>query len=122
MNTQHRRLGVAAIIVAVFSAAVGCGDGRPSKTLHKAVLTRDLAQIERHIHWNSDLNARDELGFSALDYAATKGLVNIAELLIEHGAHPDEPGEATNPYRGIDTVNTFVFHQISNCRFDERDG
>jgi ankyrin repeat protein len=57
-----------------------------------AVLFADTVAIDALLHANASLVQRDANGFSALDWAALLGRLDIAETLIAHGADMNQPG------------------------------
>lgn len=64
-----------------------CGQvEKPSISLYLASQRGDIEQIERHIKWDSDINALDKDGDAPLHVAAQKGRIAISRLLLKHGA------------------------------------
>lgn len=59
---------------------------RPSINLYLALQRGDINQIERHIHWGTDLNALDPDGRRPLHTAAENGQVVVVKLLLKNGA------------------------------------
>lgn len=66
---------------------------RPTISLYLAVQRGDLNQVERHIHWQSDINQLDPDGNYPLQVAARRGKIIVVELLLKHGAEVN----AVNP-------------------------
>jgi ankyrin repeat protein len=59
---------------------VGCG---PSVDIHQAAGDGNIKAVKQHIAAGTDVNAKNECGWTPLHYAETK---EIAELLIAKGA------------------------------------
>ena len=59
---------------------------QPTISLYLAVQRGDINQIERHIHWKSDLNQLDPDGNYPLQVVAKRGKIIEVELLLKHGA------------------------------------
>lgn len=70
----------------------GCGEPpRPTIALYPAIERGDLEQIERHVHWGSDINALDPDGQRPLHAAAEAGRSVVVRTLLDGGAEIDAP-------------------------------
>jgi len=80
-----------AIALAIFIPLLAsCSEpDRPSVALNLAVQRGDLDQLERHIHWGTDINTRLPSGRYPLQIAADKGRIIMVQTLIKHGADID---------------------------------
>jgi ankyrin repeat protein len=66
--------------------ALGASDNAPPKPLLQAASDGDVEQIKRHIaNKNSDLNATDQFGYTALRRTIERPSPEAAKLLIESG-------------------------------------
>ncbi len=84
-----RQLMVMALVVLspLFTA---CSEpDRPSVTLYLAMQRGDIDQLERHIHWGTDINARLPNGQHPLHIAAEKGRIIMVKTLLKHAADID---------------------------------
>lgn len=68
-----------------------------------AAASATLAIVRRLLDANADVTLADEVGFTALDYAAKKGAIDIVDMFIAHGAKP-----------------TAIVRRLA-CRFGHRD-
>ena len=69
---------------------------RPSISLYLALQRGDIDQIERHIHWGTDINELDPDGRRPLHVAAESGRVVVVKLLLEHGVEVDAPDKSNS--------------------------
>ncbi len=60
---------------------------RPSVPLYLAIQRGDLDQLERHIHWGTDINVALPGGRYPLHSAAEKGRFVMVRTLLRHGAN-----------------------------------
>lgn len=60
--------------------------------LHVACINGDIGTVERLLSSGHPTNVRDHCGWSPLHEAANHGYVDIAELLLRHGANVNDPG------------------------------
>lgn len=60
--------------------------------LHVACINGDVGAVERLLSSGHATNVRDHYGWSPLHEAANHGYVDIAELLLKHGANVNDPG------------------------------
>jgi ankyrin repeat protein len=68
----------------------GCSQlEEPTISWYLAVVRGDIEQVERHIHWDTDVNAPFPNGRYPLHEAAEKGRVIMLRLLLENGAKTD---------------------------------
>lgn len=76
--------------ILLLALLTGCSDpDKPSVTLYLAVQRGDLDQLERHIFWQSDINAELPNGQYPLHVAAEKGRIIMVKTLLKHGADID---------------------------------
>lgn len=74
------------------SLLLACSEpDRPSIPLALALARGDIDQIERHIHWGTDMDAPDADGQRPLHVAAAKGSVVLVRQLLKHGVSVDAP-------------------------------
>ncbi|MBA7493532.1 hypothetical protein ES702_04091 [subsurface metagenome] len=57
-----------------------------TKAFFDSVFAGDYAEVKRLIEEGTDVNAKDEFGFTALLFTARAGHTDITKLLIESGA------------------------------------
>lgn len=76
------------LLVLVLTGACSEPD-RPSITLFLAVQRGDLDQLERHIHWGTDIDAVLPNGQYPLHVATEKGRIILVKTLLKHGAGID---------------------------------
>jgi len=81
MNTVK----ITALVLILLAAACSEPD-RPSIALYPAIQRGDIAQIERHIKWGTDLNQVNPDGSMPLHIAAKAGRWVVVKLLLKHGA------------------------------------
>ena len=62
---------------------VGCGPPPPGISIHKSATDGNIEAVKQHLAAGTDVNAKDEDGWTPLHSAATK---EITELLIAKGA------------------------------------
>ena len=60
---------------------------KPTKSLHQAVIDKDVEQVQLNISAGANVNATDAMGYTPLFYAAQNGQEDVAELLIAGGAN-----------------------------------
>ncbi|EFN66748.1 NF-kappa-B inhibitor-like protein 2, partial [Camponotus floridanus] len=60
--------------------------------LHVACINGDIGAVEKLLSSGHPTNVRDHCGWSPLHEAANHGYVDIAELLLRHGANVNDPG------------------------------
>jgi ankyrin repeat protein len=78
------------LAVLVFAMLAGCSEpDRPSITLYLAVQRGDLDQLERHIYWQTEIDAELPNGQYPLHVAAEKGRIIMVKRLLEHGVEID---------------------------------
>lgn len=67
-----------------------CGEpDKPTVSWFLAVQRGDIDQVERHIHWGSEIDAVFPSGRTALHDAAEKGRIILLKLLIDNNAEID---------------------------------
>lgn len=64
--------------------------------MHYAALNNDLAAAEARMVAGDDLNQGDRQGFTPLHLAAQQGSIDVARLLLKHGACVDQPNSFGN--------------------------
>jgi ankyrin repeat protein len=66
--------------------SVGCGEpDRPNVSLYLAVQRGDIEQLQRHVHWDSDLNSLDPDGNRPLHVLAERGNIVAVKQLLRAG-------------------------------------
>ena len=74
---------------------VGCATRQPPKpptakspdiSIFNAAITGNIEAVKQHLAAGTDVNAKNKIGSTPLNYAALKGHEEIAELLIAAGA------------------------------------
>ena len=60
--------------------------GADTSSLHMAAFTGDLSRVRELIETGTDIDTKDEFGWTALFWAACSGQTNVAEFLIENKA------------------------------------
>lgn len=74
------------IILSVF-VVYGCAEpDKPTIGLYIAIKRGDIDQIERHIHWGTDINQVNIDGQTPLHESARAGRMIVAKLLMKNGA------------------------------------
>ena len=63
---------------------VGCG---PSVDIHEAAGTGNIEVVKQHLAAGTDVNAKNDGGYTPLHPAAANDHKELAELLIEKGAN-----------------------------------
>jgi ankyrin repeat protein len=93
MATPLAKIRVApryALVAALMLALPACTEpDPPTLALYPAVERGDLDQIDRHIHWGTDINALGPDGRSPLHSAAEAGRLVITRLLLDNRAEID---------------------------------
>lgn len=83
------------LLVALSLMLFACSEpDRPSISLYLALQRGDIDQLERHIHWGTDINEFDPDGRRPLHVAAENGRVIVVKLLLKHGAEVNAPDKA----------------------------
>lgn len=86
---------LSAVFLLISLLLSGCGEpDKPSIPLFLALQRGDIDQIERHIHWGSDLQALLPDGQRPLQLAASTGNVVVVRLLLKNGIDVDAPNAA----------------------------
>jgi ankyrin repeat protein len=75
----------AAALLSLLAAACSAPD-QPTVPLYLAVQRGDLEQLDRHLHWGSDINAALPGGLYPLQAAAELGRQVMVQRLLKHGA------------------------------------
>lgn len=57
--------------------------------LHLAAMSNNIDECRRQLALGALVDARDNLGWTPLGMAASKGYAAIVGLLLNHGANPD---------------------------------
>ena len=74
---------------------VGCGESQPPEpptakapaiSIHEAAANGNIEAVKQHIAAGTDVNVKNEFGWTPLYYAAWGGHKEIVELLIAKGA------------------------------------
>ena len=78
---------IAAVLV------VGCGPQPPDISIHKAARTGNIEAVKQHLAAGTDVNAKEEDGYTPLNFAAQHGHKEIVELLIAAGADVNAKNE-----------------------------
>jgi hypothetical protein len=93
------------LLIVVFSLSLcACAPAKPILGLHQAVTMGILTELEAHIHWKSDLNAKDHANAQALHLALLHENYQAAELLLQQAVDVD----------GLDVTYTTPLHIV--CR------
>ena len=75
-------------------------------TIHSATNYDEIEKVRKLLNADSTLAyKKDEMGFTALHYAAKYGFQEILSLLMENGADANQPG-----YRGMNALHLASFH------------
>jgi ankyrin repeat protein len=61
--------------------------------VHATAAVRDIATMQRLLDHGANVNARQQMGYTALHTAAQLGDVEMVELLLSHGADPRIAGD-----------------------------
>ena len=76
-------------------AQVNAIAANPSRVqpLHSAVACRSVEIVRLLLDHDAAVNARQHGGWTALQAAAKHGCMELVELLLQHGADPDQPAD-----------------------------
>ena len=69
-------------------------DAEYKESIHYAVIARNLQAIQRLVNEGADVNAKNEVGWTALQLASLYGYDKVAKLLIKNGAKVDAKDKA----------------------------
>ncbi len=73
------------------SLLTGCSQpDKPTVGLYVAIKRGDLDQVDRHVHWGTDINQIDIDGQTPLHESARNGKIVIARLLMKNGANVNQ--------------------------------
>jgi len=75
------------IMVYIYAVIFSLSGFAVAEPVHEAAKEGDLAKVKSLITEGSDVNVRDEIGFTPLHYAAYRGYKDVAGLLILKGAN-----------------------------------
>ena len=81
-----------AIVAAVL--VVGCG---PSMSIHEATEVGNIEVVEQHLAAGTDVDTKNENGFTPLHIAVSKGYKEVAELLVTNGADVNTKDNGSTP-------------------------
>ncbi|KAM0733349.1 Tonsoku-like protein [Formica fusca] len=76
--------------------------------LHVACINGDISTVEKLLSSGHSTNVRDHCGWSPLHEAANHGYVDIAKLLLRHGANVNDPG-------GVSCKGVTPLHDAACC-------
>ena len=76
----------------IIGLLIGCNGQFVDRSLLEASEKDDLKKVEQLLDSGADVDVEDDAKHMPLYYAAEKGYLQIAELLISHGATMDLPG------------------------------
>jgi len=84
------------LIVALLALAMGaCSQlEEPTVSWYLAVVRGDIEQVERHVHWGTDINTPFPSGSYPIHEAAEKGRVILLKLLLDNDAELDVQNNA----------------------------
>lgn len=71
------------------SSPAGATPPRPTVSIHDAAERGLVDQVRSHLHWGTDLSARNAHGWQPLHAAARHGRAEIVELLLSRDANPN---------------------------------
>ncbi len=75
------------IAILLCSALIACdAQDRPTISLYLAAQRSDLDQLERHLHWRSDINQPFPDGHYPLHVVAKQGKISLLAALLKHQA------------------------------------
>ncbi len=87
MFTLLSRYHTLIAIILLSSGLVACdAQDRPTISLYLATQRSDLDQLERHLHWRSDINQPFPDGRYPLHVVAEQGRISLLTALLEHQA------------------------------------
>ncbi|RYG99326.1 MAG: hypothetical protein EON58_04335 [Alphaproteobacteria bacterium] len=74
---------------------LGCKPPHPTISLHDAIQSRNINQVDSNLHWGCDVNARSgDRGMTSVQLASLVGDERIARLVVERGSARYEPWDA----------------------------
>jgi len=85
----------------------------PGISIHAAASTGNIEVVKQHIAAGTDVNAKDDSGWTPLHWAASKVHNKIAKLLIEEGADVNavnKDGLAPLDYAENETFGVLIDH------------
>ena len=68
----HGMLTIGIMVILSLALSACSEPERPTISIHRAAETGDVDQLKRHIHWGTDVNARDDEGYTALFHATNR--------------------------------------------------
>lgn len=99
------------------------------RSLSNAALCGEVEKVKDHLRKGTDANAYDSGGYAPLHYAARKGHIEIAQILLSHGGDVDirtKAGKATPLLRaafsGKEEMCKFLVDKGANVRAIDDDG
>jgi hypothetical protein len=88
-NSFPMKIFVLALVL-LMSALSGCSEpDKPTVSLYTAVQRGDIDQLERHIHWKTDIDAPLPDGSYPVHEAARLGRAVMLKMLLKNGAQVD---------------------------------
>ena len=84
-----KRPAIVSVLICLLLLTACSEPDKPSIALYLAVQRGDLDQLERHLHWGTDINAILPNGQYPLQTAAQNGRIIMVRNLVKHGAEID---------------------------------
>ncbi len=100
---------------ALFLQALLLFGANPGLQLIDAARRCQPARVRRLLKMGAMVNVKDGAGFSPLHYCALNGCTSVAEILLSHGANPNEPKGVppfANPNQVMDTARRLQMDDI----------
>ena len=74
------------LLLSTIAALLVVGCGPPARNIWQAAYEGNIEVVKQHLAAGTDVNAKNDGGYTPLHYAAFNGHKEIAELLIAKGA------------------------------------
>jgi ankyrin repeat protein len=82
-----KKLLILLMVISLASVLLNCSQpDKPTIGLYVAIKRGDIDQVERHIHWKTDINTLNIDGQTPLHESAINGRIIIAQMLLKNGA------------------------------------